>query len=110
MASDRKRSFNMFPDRKDNTEEKSKPRRRRAESDQSIRNELLRQQIAEDRRKKLAAATEKTKREIQLLNSVYDIDRDNNSMGKFMLRIQTIAIKNSTYVTSKDYLRSKFDI
>lgn len=97
MASDRKRSFNMFPDRKDNSEEKSKPRRRRAESDQSVRNELLRQQIAEDRRKKLAAATEKTKREIQSLNSVYDIDRDNNSMDDFLTKYCILSERQINY-------------
>lgn len=83
MVPDRKRSFSMFPERKD-SEEKLKPRRRRAETDQSIRNELSRQQLAEDRRKKLAAATAKPKREIRPLNFVPDKYGVNNNLGRFV--------------------------
>ena len=83
IVPDRKRSFIMFPERKD-TKENLKPRRRRAETDQSIRNELSRQQLAEDRRKKLAAATEKPKREIRPLNLVHGKHGSNSCLGKFV--------------------------
>lgn len=73
----------MFPERKD-TKENLKPRRRRAETDQSIRNELTRQQLAEDRRKKLAAATEKPKREIRPLNLEHVKHGGNSYLGKFV--------------------------
>lgn len=83
IVPDRKRSFSMFPERKD-TKENLKPRRRRAETDQSIRNELTRQQLAEDRRKKLAAATEKPKREVRPLNLVHGKHGGNSYLGKFV--------------------------
>lgn len=83
IVPDRKRSFSMFPERK-GTKENLKPRRRRAETDQSVRNELSRQQLAEDRRKKLAAATDKPKREIRPLNLVHGKHGGNSHLGKFV--------------------------
>ncbi|KAK2572779.1 Contactin-associated protein-like 5 [Acropora cervicornis] len=85
IVPDRKRSFIMFPERKD-TKENLKPRRRRAETDQSIRNELSRQQLAEDRRKKLAAATEKPKREIRPLNLVHGKHGSNSCLDDFLTK------------------------
>ena len=73
----------MFPERKEENE--SKPRRRRAETDDSIRSELLRQQFAEDRRRKLAAAMDKPKREIQVQSPVYDSYAGRNHLGGLFL-------------------------
>ena len=72
----------MFPVRKESPEEPSKPRRRRAQTDDSIRSELLRQQVAEDRRKKLAAAMEKPKREMQVQSPAYDSYGAHSELGE----------------------------
>ena len=72
----------MFPIRKESA---SKPRRRRAQTDDSIRRELSRQQLAEDRRKKLLAAMDKTKREIQAQSPEYDSYGANSDLGEFIL-------------------------
>ena len=77
----------MFPDRKESPEDLSKPRRRRAQTDDSIRRELSRQQLAEDRRKKLAAAMDKTKREIQVQSPEYDSYGANGDLGEFTLAV-----------------------
>lgn len=74
----------MFPDRKESADDPSKPRRRRAQTDDSIRKELSRQQLAEDRRKKLAAAMDKPKREIQAQNPEYSYSA-NGDLGEFIL-------------------------
>jgi len=72
----------MFPVRKESTQESSKPARRRAQTDDSIRNELMRQQLAEDRRKKLHAALGKPKRDIQAQSPVSDNYGDSSGLGK----------------------------
>ena len=66
------RQFSMFPVRKESQKEASRPRRRRAQSDDSIRSELLRQQLAEDRRRKLEEAMSKTKRDVKCQSPVLD--------------------------------------
>ena len=72
----------MFPVRKESPEEPSKPRRRRAQTDDSIRSELLRQQVAEDRRRKLAAAMENPKREVQVQSPAYDRRGVHSELGE----------------------------
>lgn len=72
----------MFPVRKENSQESSKPLRRRAQTDDSIRNELMRQQLAEDRKKKLQAALGKPKRDIQAQSPVFDNYCDSSGLGK----------------------------
>ena len=72
----------MFPVRKESREESAKPLRRRAQTDDSIRNELMRQQLAEDRRKKLQAAMGKPKREVQTQSPVYDNYDNSSGLGK----------------------------
>lgn len=76
-----KRAFSMFPVRKESPEGPAKPVRRRAQTDDSIRNELMRQQLAEDRRKKLQAAMGKPKREIQTYNPGYENNGDSSGLG-----------------------------
>lgn len=72
----------MFPVRKESREESAKPIRRRAQTDDSIRNELMRQQLAEDRRKKLQAAMSKPKRDIQAQSLLNDNYSDSSELGK----------------------------
>ena len=73
----------MFPVRKESRDESSKPAvRRRAQTDDSIRNELMRQQLAEDRRKKLEAVMDKPKKEIQAQSPVYDSYGDSSGLGE----------------------------
>ena len=72
----------MFPVRKESSQESSKPFRRRAQTDDSIRNELMRQQLAEDRRKKLQEAVGKPKRDIQAQSPVLDNYGDSSGLGK----------------------------
>lgn len=69
----------MFPARK----EPSKPIRRRAQTDDSIRNELMRQQLAEDRKKKLQAAVGKQKRDIQVQSPLFDSHGDSGQLGEW---------------------------
>ena len=84
----------MFPVRK--PEEPVKPRRRRAQTDDSIRNELLRQQVAEDRRRKLAAAMEKPKREVQAQSPLHDNYSARNELGECALACATILMNNTS--------------
>lgn len=72
----------MFPAKKESSQESSKPLRRRAQTDDSIRNELMRQQLAEDRKKKLQAALGKPKRDIQAQSPVFDNYGDSGGLGK----------------------------
>ena len=72
----------MFPVKRESPEEPSKPFRRRAQTDDSIRNELLRQQKAEDRRQKLLAAVGKSKREVQQQSPVYDSYSPHSDLGE----------------------------
>ena len=81
MPPPRKRCLSMFPVRKESSQEPTKPVRQRAQTDDSIRNELMRQQLAEDRRKKLLAATGKSKRNIQVLSPVFDNYGDSAHLG-----------------------------
>ena len=71
----------MFPAKKESYEEPTKLVRRRAQTDDSIRSELMRQQLAEDRRKKLQAATGKPKREIQTQSPTYENYGDSSGLG-----------------------------
>lgn len=81
MSPPPKRSLSMFPVRKESSQEPAKPVRRRAQTDDSIRNELMRQQLAEDRRKKLLAATGKSKRGIRVQSPVVDSHGDSAHLG-----------------------------
>ena len=83
----------MFPARK--PEQPVKPRRRRAQTDDSIRNELLRQQVAEDRRRKLAAAMEKPKREVQAQSPVHDNYGARNELGEWASACASIIMNNT---------------
>ncbi|XP_078359153.1 uncharacterized protein LOC144643701 [Oculina patagonica] len=89
-----KRTFSMFPVKK---EEPSRPVRRRAQTDDSIRNELMRQQLAEDRRKKLEAAMGKPKREIQTQSPVYDNYGDSSGLDDFLSKYCIISEGQANY-------------
>jgi len=92
-----KRTFSMFPVRKESPEEPSKPRRRRAQTDDSIRSELLRQQVAEDRRRKLAAAMGKPKREVQVQGPAYDRRGVHSELDDFLTKYCIISEGQANY-------------
>lgn len=92
-----KRTFSMFPVKRESPEEPSKPLRRRAQTDDSIRNELLRQQKAEDRRQKLLAAVGKSKREVQQQSPVYDSYSPHSDLDDFLTKYCIISEGQSNY-------------
>ncbi|KAJ7392315.1 hypothetical protein OS493_011972 [Desmophyllum pertusum] len=93
-----KRTFSMFPVRKESRDEPSKPAvRRRAQTDDSIRNELMRQQLAEDRRKKLEAVMDKPKKEIQAQSPVYDSYGDSSGLDNFLSKYCIISEGQANY-------------
>ncbi|XP_022791959.1 uncharacterized protein LOC111331165 isoform X2 [Stylophora pistillata] len=92
-----KRSLSMFPVRKESSQEPTKPVRQRAQTDDSIRNELMRQQLAEDRRKKLLAATGKSKRNIQVLSPVFDNYGDSAHLDDFLSKYCIISEGQANY-------------
>lgn len=95
----------MFPERKEENE--SKPRRRRAQTDDSIRSELLRQQLAEDRRRKLAGATNKSKKEIQVQSPVYDSYAGRSDLGELFLVWESFLCLYGIYSAFGIYMRMK---